>query len=58
MIKSLSNAWYEACLEVWKLSETRPYLRQGATIWDGFRYMYMNFAPRNERGRNSLKGLE
>lgn len=58
MIKSLSDAWYEMCLELWELSETRPYLRQDATMWDGFKYMYMKLAPHNERGRNSLKGLE
>ena len=40
-MENLSDLWVEACEELWELSEDRPYLRNEATVWDAFRFMYM-----------------
>jgi len=41
MMENLSDLWVEACEELWELSDARPYLRNEATVWDAFRFMYM-----------------
>jgi hypothetical protein len=48
-MKELNDLWLEACLELWKLSENRPYIRETATLWDAFKYMYMKAVPRQCR---------
>jgi len=56
-MKTLNELWYEACLELWELSEDRPYLRNDITMWDAFKYLYVKLTPKLS-GRHSLKGLE
>lgn len=54
MKKSLSDLWVEACLELWELSENRPYLRD-ASLWDAFRFAYMRSVNEDRpRGRWAL----
>jgi len=39
-MENLSDLWVEVCEELWDMSKDRPYIRNEATLWDAFRFMY------------------
>ncbi len=44
-MESLSELWISACVEIWELAKDRPLIRDTATLWDAFRYLYMQRIP-------------
>ena len=52
-LEQLSDMWYEACLDLWTMTEDRPYLKSEATMWDAFRFVYMRMVEPNGQGRRS-----
>ena len=52
-MESLSDLWVEACEELWNLSKDRPYIRDEATQWDAFRFVYMRRVNKDKVGRLS-----
>jgi len=52
-MESLNDLWVEACEELWELSKNRPFIREDATIWDAFRFMYMRMVNEDKLGRLS-----
>jgi len=50
-MENLSDLWIEACEELWELSEDRPYIRNEATVWDAFRFMYMRIVNEGKTRR-------
>lgn len=51
-MENLSDLWVEACDEIWYLSEARPYMRE-ATLWDAFRFTYMQRVNEGKIGRRA-----
>jgi len=48
MDSNLSDAWFEACFELWNMvdEEVRPEL----TVYDGLKWLYANWTPKNNLG--------
>lgn len=57
-MESLSDLWVEACEELWRLSKDRPYIRDEATQWDAFRFVYMRRVNDGKIGRLSNGEVE
>ncbi len=53
-MEQLSDLWCDACEELWEMTEDRPYLKNEATMWDAFRYVYMKMVEPDGAGRRSL----
>jgi hypothetical protein len=53
-LEQLSNLWYDACVELWGMTDDRPYLKDEATMWDAFRFVYMRFVEPDGSGRRSV----
>ncbi len=53
-LEQLSNLWYDACVELWDMTEDRPYLKEVATMWDAFRFAYMRLVGPDGSGRRSM----
>jgi hypothetical protein len=41
--------WYDKCIELWSMSDKRPYLKEDITIWDAFKYLYVQLTPKSNR---------
>ena len=40
--EQLSNAWVESCVDLWNSMRRHKLNVDNATIWDGFRYLYLD----------------
>ncbi len=52
-LEQLSEMWLDACEELWDMTNDRPYLKNEATMWDAFRFMYMKLVEPDGSGRRS-----
>lgn len=53
-LEQLSELWVEACVELWDMTKDRPYLKEVATQWDAFRFVFMKMVEPDGSGRRSL----
>ena len=53
-LEQLSDLWLEACIELWDMTRDRPYLKEIATQWDAFRFVFMKMVEPEGQGRRSL----
>uniref|UniRef100_A0A6M3L743 Uncharacterized protein n=1 Tax=viral metagenome TaxID=1070528 RepID=A0A6M3L743_9ZZZZ len=53
-LEQLSELWVDACVELWDMTNDRPYLKDVATQWDAFRFVYMKMVEPDGSGRRSL----
>lgn len=50
---SLSDAWTVACVKLWNLCKKYDRDTDKLTIWDGFKLLYLENVPKEEKGRRA-----
>lgn len=51
---TLSESWVLACMRLWHLCKKHDIHVDDVTIWDGFKFLYLDSIPPDRRGRKAL----